>query len=101
MASKVSANARQHFLSFETLMIYHGSIMNVLWLMAMISIQNDLFTVTSPSTAIARVATWPVWVHVVLTSLCWIVIPGQEVLEYGAWVIKILCPSTPVTDLPK
>jgi hypothetical protein len=37
----------------------------------------------------------------VLTSLCRIVIPRQEILEYGAWVIKILRPYTPVTDLPK
>jgi hypothetical protein len=62
---------------------------------------SNLTTATSPSTAIARLTTWPVWVHVVLTSLCRIVVPRQEILEYGAWVIKILRPSAPVTDLPK
>jgi hypothetical protein len=56
---------------------------------------------TSSSAAIARVTAWPVWVHVMFASLCWIVIPRQEVLEYGTRVVEILSPPTPVADLPK
>jgi hypothetical protein len=58
---------------------------------------SNLTTMTSPYTAIARVAAWPVWVHVVLTSLRRIVIPRQEILEYGARVIKILRNDQPRT----
>jgi hypothetical protein len=56
---------------------------------------------TSSSTAIAGVAPWSVWIHVVFVSLCWIVISKQEVLEYGTRVVEIFGPPTPVTDLLK
>jgi hypothetical protein len=73
--------------------IYYGSLFN----------SECIFTILrlTAGISIQGLATWPVWVHVVLTSLCRIVIPRQEILEYGAWVIKILCPPTPVADLLK
>lgn len=60
-----------------------------------------LSTMTGSTTSMARVLPWPVRIHVMLSLLPRIVIPRQQVLENGTWIVEVFGPSSPVTYVPK